>query len=145
MRIADSCLSNRIVGRKCSASFIDRAFLEWRQPKMEDQELVSKDFRTSSHFIMMKMGRILLERFERVKQRFQRDGTWRYYSSPRNCCARRSTGSHCERSTYPHRVRDEEFEWFILGNWLTSSRANLRNFFERSVMRTIRLISRRVT
>lgn len=69
-RIAISCLSNSVVGGKCGATFIDQAFLEWLQPKLENQELVSKDFRTSGHFVVLKKGRILLDRFERVKHEF---------------------------------------------------------------------------
>lgn len=68
--MGDPCLSNWTVGGKCGATFIDRAFLEWLQPKLENEKLVSKDSLTSGHFVVMKMGRILLERFERIKHEF---------------------------------------------------------------------------
>lgn len=35
---------------------------------------MSKDFSTSGHLVVMKMGRVLLERFERVKHGFSGTG-----------------------------------------------------------------------
>jgi hypothetical protein len=63
-------LSNCTAGGKCGATFIDQAFFEWLQPRLENQELLPRDFRTGGHFILTPKGRVLLERFERVKHAF---------------------------------------------------------------------------
>jgi hypothetical protein len=66
-------LPNFISGRKCGATFIDKAFLEWLHPRLENLDILPKDFGTGGHFVLMPKGKIILERFERVKHAF--DGT----------------------------------------------------------------------
>jgi hypothetical protein len=59
-----------MAGGKYGSTFIDRAFLEWLQPKLENQKLLPKDFRTGGHFVLTPMGRVLLRRFEPYKHAF---------------------------------------------------------------------------
>lgn len=68
--MTDSCRSNWTVGGECGEKFIDGAILEWLQPKLENIDLVDKDFHARGHFVLTKRGRILLERFERHKNVF---------------------------------------------------------------------------
>ncbi|KAH0537284.1 hypothetical protein FGG08_005909 [Glutinoglossum americanum] len=57
-------------GGKYGATFIDREFLEWLQPRLTNLDIQAKDFGTAGHFVLMPKGRVLLERFERVKHAF---------------------------------------------------------------------------
>jgi hypothetical protein len=44
--------------------------MEWLRPRLEDQELLPRDFQLGGHFVLTPVVRILLERFERVKHAF---------------------------------------------------------------------------
>jgi hypothetical protein len=59
-----------ISGRKCGATFIDHAFLEWLRPRVENKDLLPKEFQTGGHFVVTPAVRVLLERFERIKHAF---------------------------------------------------------------------------
>ena len=63
-------MSNCIAGKKCGATFIDHAFLEWLRPRLQNQDLLPKDFLTGGHFVVTSVVRVVLERFERVKHAF---------------------------------------------------------------------------
>ncbi|KAH6665783.1 hypothetical protein B0J14DRAFT_605889 [Halenospora varia] len=60
-------------GGKFGATLIDKAFLEFVQGKVVNLDLIPRDFGSGGHFILGRIGRILLERFESVKHAF--DGT----------------------------------------------------------------------
>jgi hypothetical protein len=66
-------LPNFISGGRCGATFIDKAFLEWLHPRLENLDILPKDFGTGGHFVLKEKGNIILERFEREKHAF--DGT----------------------------------------------------------------------
>lgn len=76
---------------------------------------------------------------------FQRVGKLRHSPSSRNFRARCSAGRYCERIDDPYQVRSEEVRWFTVSSWLISISTHLRNFFQRSVMGTLRLISQQIT
>jgi hypothetical protein len=63
-------LPNCIAGGKYGATFIDHAFLEWLRPRLENKDLLPKEFQTGGHFVVTPVVRILLGRFERVKHAF---------------------------------------------------------------------------
>jgi len=66
-------LPNFTSGGRYGATFIDKAFLEWLHPRLENLDILPNDFGTGGHFVLMPKGRVILDRFERVKQAF--DGT----------------------------------------------------------------------
>ena len=66
-------MPNFTSGGRYGATFIDKAFLEWMQPRLENLDILPKDFSTGGHFVPVPKGRVILERFERIKQAF--DGT----------------------------------------------------------------------
>ena len=66
-------MPNFILGGRYGATFIDKAFLEWLHPRLENLDILPKDFGTGGHFVLMPKGKVILDRFERVKQAF--DGT----------------------------------------------------------------------
>lgn len=57
-------------GDKCGSTNIDRAFLEWLEQKLENLDILAKDFGTGGHFILKPIGRMLLGRFEAIKHDF---------------------------------------------------------------------------
>ena len=63
-------LSNCTAGGKYGATSIDKAFLEWLQPKLEHQDLLFIGFRSSGHPALTPTGRLMLDRFERAKHTF---------------------------------------------------------------------------
>jgi hypothetical protein len=58
------------VGDECGASFIDREFLAWLQPKLEGVTLLPENFGTGGHSTLGKLSNLLLERFESIKSTF---------------------------------------------------------------------------
>ena len=67
--------SNNIAGGRYGATFIDRAFLEWIQPKLPDLDILPTDYGAAGHFVLMPKGRILLERFQTIKHAFNGTGS----------------------------------------------------------------------
>lgn len=57
--------ANCALGAKCGATFIQRKFIEWLQPKIQGVELLPKDYTSGGHFLVHPEARILLDRFER--------------------------------------------------------------------------------
>jgi hypothetical protein len=62
------------IGKKCGASFIDQEFLKWLQPRLQNLDILPQDFNTGGHMVLMPKGRVLLERFEKVKHAFNGKG-----------------------------------------------------------------------
>jgi hypothetical protein len=61
-------------GGKYGASFIDQAFLDHFQPKVEN-EILEKSINSGGHVVVLPVGRVLLRRFQRVKHKFDGTGT----------------------------------------------------------------------
>lgn len=61
---------NLATGDKCGAIFIDQAFLEWLSERMENLDISPEDFGTGGHMMLRPKGKILLDRFEKVKHAF---------------------------------------------------------------------------
>jgi hypothetical protein len=59
-----------ISGDKCGATCVDRAFLEWLEPKVQNLNISPRDVGNGGHFVITKEGCILMSRFERVKHAF---------------------------------------------------------------------------
>lgn len=64
------CLSHSSLGDECGATFIDRAFLEWLQPKLQDVDLTPENFTTGGHLAFEPTPRFLLRQFEPIKHAF---------------------------------------------------------------------------
>jgi hypothetical protein len=67
-------LSDKVIGSKCGATFIEREFVAWLQPRLKNLDIMPQDVGTGGHLILMPKGRVLLERFEKVKHAFNGTG-----------------------------------------------------------------------
>jgi hypothetical protein len=113
-------------GDKCGATFIDRAFLEWLLPRLENLDIRPQDFSTGGHMVLMPKGRVLLERFEKVKHLFNGTGDGQI-TLPRGT------------------IVAADYEDSIINGVLTLTEQDLKMFFEVSVKGTLNLIARQIT
>lgn len=44
--------------------------MEWLHPRLQNDDIITRDFNSGGHFVLLPKGRILLDRFERVKHAF---------------------------------------------------------------------------
>lgn len=65
-------LADYLVGDECGAAFVERAFLEWLQPKLEGVTLMPNNFGTGGHWTLGKLSNLLLDRFELIKKDFDK-------------------------------------------------------------------------
>jgi len=63
-------LTDELAGDECGAGFVERAFLEWLQPKLEGVTLLPENFGTGGHSTLGKLSNLLLDRFESIKLKF---------------------------------------------------------------------------
>ena len=63
-------LADLFKGDECGAAFIERAFLEWLQEKLEEVTLLPENFGTGGHSTLGKLSNLLLSRFEVIKKSF---------------------------------------------------------------------------
>ena len=55
---------------RCGATFVDKAFLEWLQPKLVGVRLFPEDVATGGHIVFDPLTHLLLERFQTIKETF---------------------------------------------------------------------------
>ena len=63
-------LSNCAAGGRYGATFIDKEFLGFLESRVENLDILPRDFANSGHFVLMPRGKHLLQEFERVKHAF---------------------------------------------------------------------------
>ena len=56
--------------------FIDRAFLEWIEPKMLNLDIKATDLGAAGHVVLKPLGKVLLDRFEDRKRAFDNGDTF---------------------------------------------------------------------
>ncbi|KAF4625147.1 hypothetical protein G7Y89_g13022 [Cudoniella acicularis] len=114
-----------LTGDKYGATLIDRAFLEWLEPRLENLDLQSKDFGNGGHVILMPKGRVLLERFEKYKHAF--------------------TGTEEANITLPRgTVVAADYEDGLGSGVIKLTTTDLQKMFEKSVKGTLKLISQQI-
>ena len=63
-------LADYLEGDECGAVFIERAFLAWLQPMLQNVTLLPENFGTGGHSTLGKLSNVLLRRFESIKTTF---------------------------------------------------------------------------
>lgn len=60
-------IAHRSLGEESGATYIDRAFLEWLQPKLQDVDLTPENVTTRGHLAFASTPRYLLDQFEPIE------------------------------------------------------------------------------
>ncbi|KAI9786203.1 MAG: hypothetical protein M1839_007613 [Geoglossum umbratile] len=114
-----------ITGGKYGATFIDQEFLEWLQPRLTNLDILPGDFGTGGHFVLNPRGKVLLDRFERVKHAFN--------------------GTNTGDITLPRKtIIAEGQQDDIRSGVIHLKETDLKKLFDKSIRGTVNLISKQV-
>jgi hypothetical protein len=68
--ISQDFVAESSIGDACGATFVDRAFLEWLEPKLVNARLISQNITTGGHSVFEPITELLMDRFQVIKHRF---------------------------------------------------------------------------
>ncbi len=66
------CLADNLAGECCGATFVDRAFLAWLEPKFLSVKFANQDITPGGHFILGPLPELLINRFRELKESFDK-------------------------------------------------------------------------
>ncbi|KAF1808248.1 hypothetical protein P152DRAFT_485607 [Eremomyces bilateralis CBS 781.70] len=120
---------------RCGATFVDRAFLEWLEPKLANVHLFSEDVTAGGHSVFSPLTSLLLKRFKPVKEAFD--------STDKGNIQLPQTYRDADNRL--HTLKPAEAHKFAIKDGVVKlSHSDLEHIFEKSVNTTIGMIRRQV-